>query len=500
MPKPVMLAVLDGFGWNESRENNAIAQANTPHFDALWASCPHAFLQTSGRVVGLPSGQMGNSEVGHLNLGAGRVVTQDLPRIDIAIEDGSLAANPVLADLIAKTTGSVHLCGLVSPGGVHSHQDHIVALAKILHAAGRTVLVHVWTDGRDTPPDSAAGYLKSFEAALGTTARIATLTGRYYAMDRDKRWERVQLAYEALVDAKGEQFATAQEAIAASYAAGVQDEFIKPAIIGGYTGMQDGDSLLCANFRADRVREILTALVDPSFTGFPARRPKLAAVTGATAYSNALAPFMTTLFAPQALTGLLGEVVSQAGLKQIRMAETEKYPHVTYFFNGGAEEPFPGEDRILVPSPKVATYDLQPEMSAAELTGKAVAAIGSGEYSLVVLNFANPDMVGHTGFLAAAIKAIEAVDAGLGAIWEAVKAQGGALLVTADHGNAEQMRDPETNGPHTAHTTNVVPVILAGAPDETTLHDGVLADVAPTLLKLLGLPQPAEMTGTPLFP
>ena len=503
MPKkPVMLVILDGFGWNERREDNAVAQANKPNFDRLWANSPHAFLNTSGRVVGLPQGQMGNSEVGHLNIGAGRVVTQELPRIDMAIEDGTLAANPVLGNFISaliRSGGTAHLMGLVSPGGVHSHQDHIVALAKILFNAGVPVVVHVWTDGRDTPPESAAEYVRGFAAALGETAKIGTLVGRYYAMDRDKRWERVQQAYELIVDAKGEAFPTAEAAIAASYAAKVTDEFIKPAVIGDYAGMKDGDAVLCANFRADRVREILTALLDPAFTGFTAHRPKLVAATGMTAYSDALAPFMTTVFPAERLEHLLGEVVSAAGLKQLRMAETEKYPHVTYFFNGGVETPFPGEDRILVASPKVATYDLQPEMSAAELTEKAVAAINTGAYDLIVLNYANPDMVGHTGILSAAIKAVEAVDQGLGAIADAVAAQGGALLVSADHGNCEMMHDAVTNGPHTAHTTNLVPVICAGGPEGIKLHDGVLADLAPTLLKLMGLKQPAEMTGTPLF-
>ncbi len=504
MPKrPVMLVILDGFGWNDAREDNAVALAHTPNFDRLWAASPHAFLHTSGRVVGLPTGQMGNSEVGHLNIGAGRVVMQELPRIDAALEDGTLAANPVLGDFIEAlqaTGGTAHLMGLVSPGGVHSHQSHIVGLARILHAAGLKVVVHVWTDGRDTPPSSARDYVRDFEAALGDSAQIGTLTGRYYAMDRDKRWERVQQAYDVMVTAKGAHFGQADEAIAASYAEGVTDEFIKPAVIGAYTGMRGGDGVLCANFRADRVREILTALLDPAFTGFAASPPQFAAAAGMTAYSDALAPFMTTLFAPERLEGLLGQVVAERGLKQLRLAETEKYPHVTYFFNGGVETPFAGEDRILIPSPKVATYDLQPEMSAAEVTDKAVKAIQSGAYDLIVLNFANPDMVGHTGVLAAAIKAVEAVDQGLGAIADAIQAQGGALLVTADHGNCEMMRDPETGGPHTAHTTNPVPVLCVGGPDDIKLHDGILADIAPTLLKLMELPQPAAMTGKPLYP
>lgn len=503
MPKkPVMLVILDGFGWNDNAADNAVAQAHTPNFDRLWTSSPHAFLHTSGRVVGLPAGQMGNSEVGHLNIGAGRVVTQELPRIDIAIEDGALAANPILGRFISalqKSGGTAHLCGLISPGGVHSHQDHIAALAKILHSAGIPVTVHVWTDGRDTPPDSALGYVQNFEAALDGCAKIGTLVGRYYAMDRDKRWERVQLAYDLLLEANGEHFASATDAIKASYAAKINDEFIKPAVIGNYAGIKDGDGVICANFRADRVREILTALLDPSFSGFPVKQPKLVGAAGMTAYSDALAPFMTTLFVQERLDDLLGQIVSRHGLKQLRIAETEKYPHVTYFFNGGIETPFPGEDRIMVPSPKVATYDLQPEMSAAEVTEKAVTAIKSGDYDLIVLNFANPDMVGHTGILAAAVKAVETVDQGLGDIVEAVSGQGGALLITADHGNCEMMRDPETGGPHTAHTTNPVPVICCGAPPGVTLHDGILADIAPTLLKLMGLQQPDAMTGKPLY-
>jgi len=360
-------------------------------------------------------------------------------------------------------------------------------------------VVHAFTDGRDTPPQSALDYITAFDAALGGTAKIGTLVGRYYAMDRDKRWERVQLAYDLLVSAKGEPFPSARAAVQASYDAGINDEFIKPTVIGDYTGFKEGDGLICANFRADRVREILTALVDPSFTGFPATPPTFARVTGFTAYSDALAPFMTTLFAPERLEDLLGGVVSKRGLKQLRLAETEKYPHVTYFFNGGIEAPFEGEDRILIPSPKVATYDLQPEMSAPEVTAQAVAAIQSGKYDLIVLNFANPDMVGHTGILSAAIKAVEAVDAGLGAIWSALHEAGGTLLVTADHGNCEQMRDPDTAEPHTAHTTGPVPVLIAGAAKGITLHNGILADVAPTILKLMGVPKPAAMTGEPLF-
>ncbi|MCX7373693.1 MAG: 2,3-bisphosphoglycerate-independent phosphoglycerate mutase [Alphaproteobacteria bacterium] len=496
MPKPVMLVVLDGWGLRREPADNAVSQACTPNFTALWDACPHAMLATCGRDVGLPDGQMGNSEVGHLNLGAGRVVMQDLPRIDTAIADGSLAAHPALRGL----RGTLHLVGLLSPGGVHAHQDHAIALARIATAAGLKVAVHAWTDGRDTPPQAAPEYLARFEAALPEGACIATLCGRYYAMDRDNRWERVQRGHDAMVDAVGAPHATAQDAIAAAHAAGETDEFATPRIIGGYAGMAAGDALLCFNFRADRVREILAALLDPGFTGFArARRIGFSAAIGMTQYSTALDPFLTTLFPPQSMDDLLGQVVARAGMTQLRMAETEKYPHVTYFLNGGEEAVLPGEDRIMVPSPKVATYDLQPEMSAPELTEKAVQAISAGGHDLIVLNFANADMVGHTGDLSAAIRAVEAVDTGLGRIADAVRAQGGALLVTADHGNAEMMRDPATGGPHTAHTLNRVPVLLMGGPAGAALHDGRLADVAPTLLALLGLAQPAAMTGKSLL-
>ena len=502
-PKPVMLVVLDGWGWREDPADNAVLQARTPAFDALWAASPHALLRTSGRDVGLPDGQMGNSEVGHLNLGAGRVVMQDLPRIDSAIAAGSLASLPALTDFIAAlraSGGTCHLMGLVSPGGVHSHQDHAVALARVLDQAGIPVAVHAWTDGRDTPPRSAPGFLEAFEQALPGRARIATVSGRYFAMDRDNRWERVEKAWRAMVLAEGPRFSSADAAVADAHAQDVTDEFIPPSVIGDYAGMADGDGVLSFNFRADRVRELLAALLDPGFAAFPRpRTPRFAAALGMTEYSASLAPLMATLFPPQSLEDILGAVVARAGLRQLRIAETEKYPHVTYFFNGGEETPFPGEERILVPSPKVATYDLKPEMSAPEVTERAVEAIATGRFDLIVLNFANPDIVGHTGSLEAAIKAVEAVDAGLGRIAEAVRKACGALLVTADHGNAELMRDPETGGPHTAHTLNPVPVLLAGGPAGARLRDGRLADVAPTLLELLGLPKPETMTGRSLL-
>jgi 2,3-bisphosphoglycerate-independent phosphoglycerate mutase len=500
--RPVMLVVLDGWGWREDAADNAVRQAKTPSFDRLWTSGPHAFLRTDGREVGLPPGQMGNSEVGHMNIGAGRVVMQDLPRIGDAIANGEIKQAPALNGLIAalkKSGGTCHLIGLVSPGGVHSHQDHGAALAKILSDAGVPTVAHAITDGRDTPPQSAGEDRKRFTAALPKSVPVATVLGRYYAMDRDKRWERVGKAYNAIVEAEGPRFPDAQAAIADAYSKKQFDEFIVPAVIGDYRGIKDGDGVLCFNFRADRVREILGAMLDPGFSGFPRKRQiKFAAAVGMAQYSDDLDKLMQTIFAPQSFPHILGEVVADAGRTQLRMAETEKYPHVTYFLNGGREEPYQGEDRIMVPSPKVATYDMQPEMSAPELTAKAVEAIGSGKYDMIVLNFANPDMVGHTGSLPAAIKAVEAADTGLGKIADAVAKAGGALIATADHGNCELMRDPATGGPHTSHTTNPVPVLLMGG-GNVTLANGRLADLAPTMLALMELPQPKEMTGMSLL-
>ncbi len=500
--RPVMLVILDGWGWREDPADNAVLQAETPNFDRLWNAAPHALLRTSGLDVGLPSGQMGNSEVGHVNIGAGRVVMQDLPRIHHAVADGSLAASPALNDLIAalKRSGGVcHLMGLVSPGGVHSHQDHAVALARLLIGAGLRIEIHAFTDGRDTPPRSAGEDIRKLRAALPGGVRIATVSGRYYAMDRDKRWDRVSKAYLAITDAEGPHFADPLSVVDDAYSKGVTDEFVVPAAVDGYRGMKDGDGLLCFNFRADRVREILGALLEPEFDGFPRHRAiRFAAAAGMTQYSAALDRRLTTLFPSQTMQNLIGGVAAAAGRTQLRMAETEKYPHVTYFLNGGEEAQYPGEDRIMVPSPKVATYDLQPEMSAPELADKAVAAITSAKYDLIVLNFANPDMVGHTGNLQAAIKAVETVDTALGRIAQAIERQGGALLVTADHGNCEMMRDPETGGPHTAHTTNPVPVLLFGA-KAASIRDGRLADLAPTLLELMGVAQPQEMTGESLL-
>jgi 2,3-bisphosphoglycerate-independent phosphoglycerate mutase len=498
-----MLVILDGFGWRDPAPDNAVTLAKKPCFDALWAAGPRAFLKTCGLDVGLPEGQMGNSEVGHLNLGAGRVVMQDLPRIDAAVADNSIATLPALLDLIAKlkaSGGTCHLMGLASPGGVHSHQDHAAALARAVTDAGIAVAVHAWTDGRDTAPRSADAFLSDLEDSLPPGASIATVCGRYFSMDRDNRWERVESAWRAMVLGEGQHAADAVAAVEAAYAIDKSDEFAPATVIGDYAGMKDGDALLCFNFRADRVRQILAALLDPAFKGFARPRlPHFVAAVGMAAYSDALAPFMTTLFPHIPLDGLLGEIVSAANLAQLRMAETEKYPHVTYFLNGGREQVYAGEERILVPSPKVATYDLQPEMSAPEVTRRAVEAIRSKKFDLIVLNFANADMVGHTGDLAAAIRAVEAVDAGLAQIVAAIRAVGGAVLVTADHGNAEQMQDAFSGAPFTQHTTNVVPVVLAGGPPGARLHDGRLADVAPTLLALMGVAQPPQMTGHSLL-
>ncbi len=504
-PRPVLLCILDGWGHRHDTHDNAIEMAKTPNWHRLLAGAPHALLETSGLAVGLPDGQMGNSEVGHMNLGAGRVVMQDLPRIDQAVADGSLAKNSQLTSAIAAVKaagGRFHLLGLLSPGGVHAHQDHLAGLAKIISDAGVPVLVHAFLDGRDTPPSSAEGFLKKFIADVaGHDVTIATVGGRYYAMDRDKRWDRVTLATDAILSGKGPKADDALKAVAASYAAGKTDEFVLPVVIGAYDGIKNGDGLLMGNFRADRAREILHALADPAFTDIErAPLPAYAACLGMAEYSSQLNPLFPALFPADKLSDILGEVVSKAGLRQLRIAETEKYAHVTFFLNGGEEQVYPGEDRILVPSPKVATYDLQPEMSAPEVTDKLVAAIESGNYDLIVCNYANGDMVGHTGILAAAIKAVETIDNALGRLSAAIEKVGGSMLITADHGNVEMMTDPETGEPYTAHTVGAVPVVLVNAPEGIdTISNGRLADVAPTVLSLMGLPQPAAMTGTSLL-
>ena len=501
-PKPVVLCILDGWGLRADRANNAPALADTPNFDRLMATCPHSTLVTHGRDVGLPTGQMGNSEVGHTNIGAGRVVAMDLGAIDLAIEDGSFFQNPALLAFIArlKASGGVaHLFGVVSDGGVHGHILHVLAAARALASAGVPVLLHAVTDGRDVAPSSAAEFMATILRDLPAGARVATVIGRYWAMDRDHRWERVARAYGAMVHGQGETAADALSAVQAAYARGETDEFIAPTVIAGYAGARDGDGLFCLNFRADRAREILAALAQPGFEAFDrGRAPHWAAVLGMVDYSAAHNAYMTVAYPKPVLTNTLGEWVASHGKSQFRLAETEKYPHVTFFLNGGKEVPELGEDRYMAQSPKVATYDLQPEMSAAEVTDHLVAAIGHG-YDLIVVNYANPDMVGHTGVLAAAMAACEAVDKGLGRALAALAAAGGAMIVTADHGNCETMVDPVTGGPHTSHTTNPVPVILVGGPTGADLRPGRLADLAPTLLHLMALPQPPEMTGKSLL-
>ena len=504
--RPAVLCILDGWGLAADGPDNAIARARTPVWDRLAGGFPIARIAASGEAVGLPAGQMGNSEVGHMTIGSGRAIVQDLPRIDAAVADGGLAAAPALARLVARlrrSGGRCHLAGLASPGGVHAHTSHMLALAQCVAGAGVPVAVHAFLDGRDTPPRSARGYLAAFEAAARAGApgvSLATVCGRYFAMDRDGNWERTARAWAAMTRGEGARAASADAAVAAGYAAGAGDEFIAPAVIGGYDGMKDGDGFVMANFRADRARQILAALLEPDFPAFPrAGPPAFAAAVGMTRYSAALDARMEILFPPVEPRDTLGALAAAAGLRQFRTAETEKYAHVTFFLNGGREEPFPGEARLLAPSPKVATYDLAPAMSAAAVAGGLETALGRGGVGFAAVNFANADMVGHTGDLAAAIAAVEAVDANLGRVAAAVRAAGGSLLVTADHGNAECMRDAETGAAHTAHTTNPAPAVVLGAPAGARLRDGGLADIAPTMLELLGLDRPESMTGRSLL-
>lgn len=505
-PKPVVLAILDGWGCRHGGNDNAIEHANTPHWDELKSQFPAGQLSASAFDVGLPQGQMGNSEVGHMNIGSGRVILQDLPRIDKAIAEDTLKDLPEYRAFVEKAkqgTGTIHLLGLLSPGGVHSHQSHTAALANLLASEGFTVQIHAFLDGRDTPPRSAEGYLNTFLQAIrpaGEKVKIATVSGRYYAMDRDKRWDRVSKAYEAIVAAEGEKAADPLAAVARSYAAGKSDEFVLPTVLDGYTGIKDGDAIIHTNFRADRARQLFATLLIPSFDGFTRSRvATFSAQLGMVEYSSELAKYHPALFPPEIIRDTLGETVAKAGLKQLRIAETEKYAHVTFFFNAGEEQEFPGEDRILVPSPQVATYDLQPEMSAFEVLDNLERVIAEEKYDLIVVNYANPDMVGHTGDLAACVKAVETVDTCLGRLQKAIFAKGGVLVVTADHGNIEQLEDEQTGQAHTAHTLNLVPFITAyeGWRGLTPkLPQGRLCDVAPTLLSLLGLPQPAAMTGS----
>ncbi|MGV6803612.1 MAG: 2,3-bisphosphoglycerate-independent phosphoglycerate mutase [Ruegeria sp.] len=501
-PKPVVLCILDGWGLSEDTAANAPHQAHTPTFDAIMSKGPHARLITHGPDVGLPSGQMGNSEVGHTNIGAGRVVAMDLGQIDLAIEDGTFQANAALKEFISKvksTGGTAHLMGLVSDGGVHGHLNHIIAAAEAITDAGVPVVLHAITDGRDVAPKSALGFITELERRLPQNARIVTVSGRYYAMDRDNRWERVTRAYNAIIKGQGEQAETATAAVQSAYDRSETDEFILPTVLAGYEGVAVGDGFFCLNFRADRAREILRAIGEPGFADFETgTRPNLSTLLGMVEYSDGHNAYMTTVFPKRDIVNTLGAWVAKQGLRQFRLAETEKYPHVTFFLNGGKETPERGEERYMPSSPKVATYDLQPEMSAPKVTEKFVEAIENG-YDLIVTNYANPDMVGHTGDLQAAIKACEAVDQGLSRVVAALEKAGGAMIVTADHGNCEVMVDPETGGPHTAHTLNPVPVALVGGPEDAHLRDGRLSDLAPTILDLMGLPKPPEMTGVSLL-
>ncbi len=502
------LIVLDGWGHREEREANAVALARTPFFDRLWEEFPRTLIHASAERVGLPAGQMGNSEVGHLNLGAGRVVYQDLVRISRAIRTGEFFRNPVLGktmDAAREGGRSLHLVGLLSDGGVHSLHTHLYALLAMAKERGlSSVFVHPILDGRDTPPSSGVHHVERLLAEAGRIGlgEVATVGGRYYAMDRDNRWDRTERAYQAVVRGEGKAGSDPVSAVMASYEAGKTDEFMEPVVFrrnGRPVGsISPGDSVIFFNFRADRARQITRALTQPDFDRFP--RPERLDLDYAcmTEYDGSFG--LPVAFGSQAMSNILAEVFARGGIRNLRMSETEKYAHVTYFFNGGIETVFPGESRILVPSPSVSTYDLKPEMSAFEVAQRAAAEVGSGKHDVLILNFANGDMVGHTGVLSAAIQAIEAVDVNLRKVVERVWEVGGAALVTADHGNAEMMVDPATGEPHTAHTTNLVPLILAdpGAKDATLREDRALEDLAPTILGMLGIPVPSEMTGEDL--
>ena len=501
--RPIAIIIMDGFGISPTQEGNAIANARKPNLERLWKEYPTTTLKASGLAVGLPRGQMGNSEVGHLNLGGGRIVYQDLTRISLAVENGTFASNPVLHEamnLARKGDSKLHLIGLLSDGGVHSHITHLYALLEMARSMDLSrVFVHAILDGRDVPPRSALGYFRDLEEKFSQTGTgsTATVSGRYYTMDRDRRWERVEKAYRCLVYGEGLRAESAEEAVRKGYDRGENDEFIMPTVVDERGMVDDGDSIIFFNFRPDRAREITRAFVDKDFQEF-ATKPIRVHYTCMTQYDATLnAP---VAFPAENLTDTLGEVVSRAGLKQLRIAETEKYAHVTYFFNGGKEEVNPGEDRVLIPSPKVATYDLQPQMSAYEVRDELLARLDSGRYDLVVLNFANPDMVGHTGIFEAAVKAVEVVDGCVGEIVNRILSLGGAVLLTADHGNAEKMQDSDTGQPHTAHTTNPVPISLITSDRKSyrLREDGILADVAPTALELMHIPQPEAMTGRTL--
>lgn len=503
MKKPLALIILDGFGYNPNEYGNAIKAANTPNIDALLAKYPHTLIGASGMDVGLPDGQMGNSEVGHTNIGAGRIVYQELTRITKSIKDGDFFSNPALKAAIEnckKNHSALHLMGLLSDGGVHSHNAHLYGLVEMARENGlNEVYIHAFMDGRDVPPTSGKDFLADCQAKLEEigVGKIATVIGRYYAMDRDNRWDRVEKAYAAMVYGEGEQCADPVAAAENSYAQGVTDEFIVPTVCTKGATIKTNDSVVFFNFRPDRAREITRTLVDDDFNGFTRRNGRIPVYFVCMTQYDATMPNVDIAFKPQSLTNTFGQYISDKGLTQLRIAETEKYAHVTFFFNGGVEASFPGEDRALINSPKVATYDLKPEMSAYEVTDEVVSRINSGKYDVIILNYANCDMVGHTGVFDAAKAAVEAVDTCLGRTVEAILAQGGAALITADHGNADQMYEPD-GSPFTAHTTNLVPLILVNV-DALLKEHGKLADLAPTMLDILGLEQPVEMTGESLL-
>jgi 2,3-bisphosphoglycerate-independent phosphoglycerate mutase len=509
-PRPLVLVILDGYGERAERADNAIRLAETPALSSVLAGFPHELIGTSGPDVGLPPGQMGNSEVGHLNFGAGRIALMDISRIDNAVHDGTLSRNAVIGDVVRKAKesgGRLHLLGLVSDGGVHSSLTHLASLIDVARAAGVPVVVHAFLDGRDVQPGTAPKYVAEVERKLaGGVGVVGTVGGRYWGMDRDNRWERVEKAYRAIVEGKAPKAATAQDGIERSYAAGKTDEFVEPFVVGQYAGVEPGDAALHFNFRPDRARELTRALALDSFDSFArgegtgGRPPFAGRYACMTTYDGTFG--LPIAFPKETYANVFPEVIARAGYKQFRCAETEKYAHVTYFFNGGREEPFDGEDRKMLPSPKdVPTYDKKPEMSAAAVAQAVVEAIGSDKYDFILVNFANPDMVGHTGVLDAAIHAVEAVDTGVGKIVEAARARGGAVIITADHGNCELMRDPVSGQPHTAHTLNPVPLIYINDADKSARlrSSGRICDVAPLMLELLGLPQPKEMTGRSLL-
>src|SRR5215469_5763091 len=501
-PPIAALIIFDGWGLREGREANAIRMARTPVMDRLNANCAHTAVDASGAAVGLLPGVMGNSEVGHLTIGAGRVIYQDVMRISKAIETGAFFANPVLLDAMRRPgrDHTLHLWGLLSDGSVHSHIDHLMALLEMAVKQGvERIAVHAVLDGRDKPPRSALPFIDQLEAALKKSGHgsVATVTGRYYAMDRDKRWDRTERAYNALVDGEGAHAPTARAAVERAYEAGKGDEFVEPTIIGQARPMADGDQVICFNFRADRARQLTAALALADFAGFARRRHPQVGYVCMTEYDRTFN--LPLAFGPEDIRNTLAEVIDRAGVRNLRLAETEKYAHVTYFLNGGVEQPFKLEQRVLIPSPKVATYDLKPEMSAAAVAERAEQEILSGRFGVIVINFANPDMVGHTGVLPATVAAVEVSDAALGRVLDAVQRMGGVALITADHGNAEFMADPATGQPHTAHTTNLVPLILVDPNYRGSLaQDGTLGDVAPTFLGMLGIAQPPEMTGRDL--